>query len=147
MELIESGYQKKEGVDYVLRDACYGLVEKDDKLLLVYSHKDNNYSIPGGGMETGETRLEALKREFMEETGCTILKAKEILNVHFCSKKLTGIYVEQFCHIFKVKIDENNIVEPLENWHDRVYVDKDKFLDMVDSMWQKDAFKYIFKIK
>lgn len=52
------------------------IFSSDDKLVLgktgVYS---GQWVIPGGGLNEGETKLEALKREILEETGLDIDKA------------------------------------------------------------------------
>lgn len=60
--------------DRVRVRAC-GLCWKDDKLLLV-NHKSlapgNFWAAPGGGLNFGETALEAVVREFKEETNITV---------------------------------------------------------------------------
>jgi ADP-ribose pyrophosphatase YjhB (NUDIX family) len=48
--------------------AVGALVEDDaNRLLLVY--EDDRWKLPGGGVEAGETRSEAVRREIIEETG------------------------------------------------------------------------------
>lgn len=55
------------------------IFSKDNKVLLGQSIKGGVYQdqwvVPGGGIEVGETRLEAMRREILEEVGLDISKS------------------------------------------------------------------------
>lgn len=59
-----------------------GYLEKNDKILLGLRENRpskiyrNQWDLPGGQIEPGETVEEALKREFLEETGLRIVRAR-----------------------------------------------------------------------
>ena len=103
----------------------YGLVIKDDKILLikkVTGPYDGKLDLPGGSFEFGETPEETLKRELQEEVGITPTKYElfdagsvlakwyqndNIINVHhigifYIVKDYEGIVKEN------VTIDEQN---------------------------------------
>ena len=46
------------------------LRNRDGLYAVMYAKKFGLYSLPGGGVEEGESLIEALKREILEETGC-----------------------------------------------------------------------------
>jgi 8-oxo-dGTP pyrophosphatase MutT (NUDIX family) len=55
------------------------LIEKDGKVLAVARRKDpNDFGLPGGKVDEGETEIEAAIRECFEETGLKISNLKEI---------------------------------------------------------------------
>ena len=59
----------------------YGIIIKDDKILLVKKSRGaytGMYDLPGGSIEHGEKPIETLKRELMEETGMEVIKANLI---------------------------------------------------------------------
>ncbi|WP_028596217.1 NUDIX hydrolase [Paenibacillus assamensis] len=55
----------------------YGILVKDNKILLIRKSRGphtGKWDLPGGRMEFGEQPYEALKREFLEETGISELE-------------------------------------------------------------------------
>lgn len=54
----------------VFRPSAYGLLIKDDKILL--SKQWDGYDFPGGGVEIDESIEETVVREFWEETGLKV---------------------------------------------------------------------------
>lgn len=53
----------------LLRRAARGIVLRERHVLLMYTARYNDYSLPGGGVSHGEELHEALSRELEEETG------------------------------------------------------------------------------
>ena len=58
------------------RIATRAIVIKDNRILLMFTQRYNDYSLPGGGVDEGESLVDGLIRELAEETG-----AHSILNV------------------------------------------------------------------
>lgn len=56
-----------------------GIVKNKDGLYAVmYAGKFNLHSLPGGGVDAGEDTLTALRREILEETGCSCDHIEEL---------------------------------------------------------------------
>lgn len=66
------------------RLATRSIAIQGNTILLLYTERYEDYSLPGGGLDLGEDKIEGMKRELTEETG-----AKDIRNI-----KAFGVYEE-----------------------------------------------------
>ena len=58
------------------------LINHNQELCLLYSRAKDYYAIPGGGIEPGESLLQTLNRETLEETGFLLKDPKPIGNIY-----------------------------------------------------------------
>ena len=98
----------------------YGLIIENNKIVLVKKNGgpyDGKLDLPGGSIEFGETPLETLKRELLEETGIE-LKTCELIDAD--SVKFDWSYNNELlkCHhigiFYKILSYENNIKTDVE---------------------------------
>ena len=75
-----------------VRPSSRAIIIKDNKVLMVHSLMYDYYKFPGGGIEDGESEIEALIRETKEEAGLNIIKEtiKPYGYVHRISKSDHG---------------------------------------------------------
>jgi 8-oxo-dGTP pyrophosphatase MutT (NUDIX family) len=55
-----------------MREGCRGILIRDEKILLSYEKNEDQYLIPGGGIEPGESLADCCIRELREETGVIV---------------------------------------------------------------------------
>lgn len=81
------------------RLATRAIVTQGDSILLMYTERYEDYSLPGGGLDDGEDKVVGMMRELAEETG-----AQNITNV-----KPFGIY-EEYRLWYKPDFDVQHMV-------------------------------------
>ncbi len=57
----------------LVRPSVRGIILRDGKVAMVHSIKYDYYKFPGGGMDPGESCLDTLVREVLEESGLQVL--------------------------------------------------------------------------
>ena len=70
------------------RDSARSIIIKNDKIAMIHSQKYDYYKFPGGGIEEGESPIEAMIREAQEEAGLKVIPGtvKEYGYVHRIQK-------------------------------------------------------------
>ena len=81
MELIKEFILPEEVYSEIptVREACRAVIFDEKNMIpLLFVSKEKYHKLPGGGIETGEDKTIALKRELQEETWCEAEIIKEI---------------------------------------------------------------------
>ena len=69
MKIIEIFGENRYPEYETIREGCRGIIVRDGKILLSYEKNVDQYMIPGGGLEEGESLTECCVRELKEEVG------------------------------------------------------------------------------
>jgi 8-oxo-dGTP diphosphatase len=103
-ELNLESLTQEEYKDFRNREAVRAIVvDENGKVVLVHVGRDNYYKIPGGGIDKGEDKIEALKRECMEEAGVHIKENPSELGYIFEAKRSWEMTQTSYCYIAEVE--------------------------------------------
>ena len=87
------------------------VVVKDNKLLLAFSKNKNAWYLPGGKIDKGESSLEALRREILEELNFELKSERLKYFCHITAPaygESSNIIMEQDCFLY----DLNETIKP-----------------------------------
>ncbi len=78
MEILKTHYHPEiislENKTIFTRLATRSIATQANKILLLYTERYEDYSLPGGGLDLGEDKIEGMIRELSEETGAQDIK-------------------------------------------------------------------------
>ena len=112
-------------VQYTRRPGAYGVIldGRGRMLIALNESPGEEFALPGGGVDPGESPLQALHREAMEETGWRIHPLRRAGAFRrFTYMPEYDLWAEKICHIYLCRAGRR-IADPVEPDHRPVWLD------------------------
>lgn len=126
-------YAPREGLPFVRRNNIAAIIKyKDDYMFLSWNEVNYNNSLVTGGIDDGEDKEEALKREVIEETGYydfkNITKIDSVnVSKFFVEHKNQNREAVYYPYLIELNsLSRNNIDDFEKKEHTCIWVNKDK---------------------
>ena len=104
---------------YWLRPGAYAILPLKRRFLLTAQvSQEVDFQLPGGGIDPGESPLQALYREVLEEIGWSIARPRRLGAFRrFVFMPEYDLWAEKLCHVY-VAHPVRQIAEPAEQDHE-----------------------------
>ena len=127
---------KEENIEYRKRPGAYVIITNGNDSKVGIVAKGEQYFYLGGGIEAGETQLEALKRELIEEAGYSIKNVKEFEDIDSYIFSENRGHLEIIANVYTAEFDER-VAEPIEKDHNVIWVEPEEYADKMYREWQR----------
>jgi len=139
------GEPPKSNQKYRIRPGAYVIAIRNGDVLLTHqSDPEPEFQLPGGGIDPGESPLQALYRETLEETGWRIAKLLRLgafrRYVYMPEYKL---FAEKVCHIYVAEA-VRLLHEPTEPGHHAVWCNPEIAADLVGNPGDAAYLRHVF---
>lgn len=126
------GEAVKAGQKYRRRPGVYAILLRGDDILLTHqAEPDDEFQLPGGGIDPGENPLPALYREVMEETGWHCTDARRFGTFRrFCYMPDYDRWAEKVCTIYIAR-PTLRLGPPSEKGHTAVWMPAHQAIDLL----------------
>ena len=121
-----SGHAPDAKQKYTARPGTYAILPLKGHVLLTMQVTDVvDVQLPGGGIDAGESPLQALHREVLEETGWRIGTPQKLGTFRrFAFMPEYDLWAEKICHVYVAR-PVMQIAEPIEIDHETLFVSPD----------------------
>jgi 8-oxo-dGTP diphosphatase len=126
------GEAVKPGQSYRRRPGIYAICLRGADILLTHqADPDDEFQLPGGGIDKGENPIAALHREVMEETGWHITNIRHFGAFRrFCYMPDYDMWAEKVCSIY-IAQPTLRIGPPTEAGHSAVWMPATEAIDVL----------------
>ncbi len=126
------------------RLAARGVVfDKNNRLAVLHVANDNHYKLPGGGIEPGEDKAQAFKRECLEEIGFNVEVLSELGSIVEYRSKNSMIQTS-FCYTAKIIGEQQEITltdqEKEGGFQPPIWVTLDEALRLISTSQSNNYF-------
>lgn len=118
------GAPKLRNQHYTPRPGAYAILASGQEVLITHQGGSyDEYQLPGGGIDPGESPIAALHREVIEETGWRIRNPVRLgVYRRFTFMPEYDMWAEKICHIF-LATPVRRIRAPIEPDHSEIWSD------------------------
>lgn len=133
------GSAPENGRRYTLRTGAYAILPMQDGYLLTHqSEPAPEYQLPGGGVDPGESPIQALIREVYEETGWKIARPVRLgAYRRFTYMPEYNLWAEKMCLIYMAQ-PVARYGAPLEPDHTALWMPHDETVSMLANSGDRD---------
>lgn len=132
----------KENANYIDRAGVYLIPTKEGRVGVVKTPK--GYFLIGGGLDSGENHEECIRRECVEEIGCTVSVGNKICSAEmYCEHPTIGYFHPIQTYYVGELLEQINL--PVEDDHEFVWVDYNELLDNMYLEMQSWAIEQCMK--
>ena len=139
------GDAPKRGQTYKIRHGAYAILPRKGQLLLTWQGGiHNEVQLPGGGIDPGESAIQALHREVYEETGWRIAAPQKLgAYRRFAYMPEYDKWAEKVCHIY-LATPTLRLGPPTEPEHEPIWADLGTAVKLVMSDGSADFLGRFF---
>lgn len=127
---------KEEYDRYGRREASRAIViDENNNVALLHVTKEKYYKLPGGGIDKGESKIDALQRECLEEIGCNI-EVIETVGSILEHRKIFRLNQISYCYVARVTGEKGQpqfTKEEIEDGFEQVWLPFNEALSLVSN--------------
>ncbi len=115
----------RPGLRYTPRPAAFGIAERGGRIAAVNVRPDEGgdwIDLPGGAIDPGEDELQALVREFGEETGLVVTPGRQIVRAAQYFEKADGQPVNNQFGVYEVSVTGERPGLKIEDDHELIWI-------------------------
>lgn len=126
------GDPRERGRRYTRRPGAYAVLWRDGRVLLTHQQDPRpEFQLPGGGIDPGESPVQALHREVFEETGWRIAAPRRLgVFRRFTYMPEYDLWAEKLCMVY-LAFPVRRLSDPSEPGHSAHWLDPARAVDLL----------------